>query len=75
MKMYIAGAFRNEVDCDYETEKVLKERETTLKYEYEEFIKTDEGKQWIGSWNRRMPYGEDVGFGEYLYDFYPEMLQ
>lgn len=53
----------------------LLEIEIELEKEYKEFIKTKEGKEWIESWNRRMPYGEDVGFGEYLYDFYPEMLQ
>lgn len=52
----------------------LKEIEVELEGEYKEFIKTDEGKTWIESWNGRIENVEDVGFGEYLYDFYPEML-
>lgn len=52
----------------------LLEIEVELEEEYKDFIKTNEGKQWIESWNGRIENIEDVGFGEYLYDFYPEML-
>lgn len=53
----------------------LLEIEIELEKEYKDFLKTDEGKKWMESWNGRMPDNEEVGFGEYLYDFYPEMLQ
>ena len=52
----------------------LLEIEIELEEEYERFIKTDKGKEWIKSWNERMPDSDIVGFGEYLYDFYQEML-
>ena len=52
----------------------LLEIEAELEEEYKDFIKTNEGRQWIESWNGRTENIEDVGFGEYLYDFYPEML-
>ena len=53
----------------------IREQEAQRRKEYEEFLKTDEGKKWVESWNGRIPDNECVGFGEYLYDFYPEMLQ
>ena len=53
----------------------LLEIELELEQEYKEFIKTDEYKDWIESWKGRTENIEDIGFGEYLYDFYPEMLQ
>ena len=52
----------------------LLEIEVRLKKEYEEFIETREGKIWKESW--KMRYGNEFGdFTDYLYDFYPEMLQ
>lgn len=52
----------------------LLEIEAQLKEEYDEFIKTDEGKIWKEAW--KMKYGTDMGdFGDFLYDFYPEILQ
>ena len=39
--------------------------EEDIKDEYMKFIKTDEGKEWL----------EFYDLGDYLYDFYPEMLQ
>lgn len=53
----------------------LLEIEIELEEEYKEFIKTDKGKKWIESWNGRIEDIKKVGFGEYLYDFYPEVLQ
>lgn len=51
----------------------LIEAEIRLKEEYDEFIKTDEGKIWKEAW--QMKYGERMGdFGDFLYDFYPEYL-
>lgn len=43
--------------------------EEDIKDEYMKFIKTDKGKEWLKSYD----LGGD--FGDYLYDFYPEMLQ
>lgn len=43
--------------------------EEDIKDEYMKFIKTDEGKEWLEFYD----LGGD--FGDYLYDFYPEMLQ
>lgn len=53
----------------------IKEQEVKLRREYDDFIKTDEGKKWKRGWVER--YGTEVegDFGDYLYDFYPEMLQ
>ena len=52
----------------------LLEIEIELEEQYKEFITTDEGKKWIESWDGRIEDIKDVGLGEYLYDFYPEML-
>lgn len=52
-----------------EREEELKEE---LKVEYENFLKTKEGQEWKDDWNKR--YKIDANFGEYLYDFYTEML-
>ena len=48
--------------------------EKELKEEYEKFILTKEGKEWINHWQKII--GSDTGgdFGDYLYDFYPEMI-
>ena len=52
----------------------LIEAEIILKEEYDEFIKTDEGKIWKEAW--QMKYGIEMGdFVDFLYDFYPEFLQ
>lgn len=50
-------------------------KEVEVKKEYEEFIKTDEGKKWKYAWQNEL--GSDIvgDFSDYLYDFYPEMLQ
>ena len=49
-------------------------KEEELKEEYEKFIQTKEGKAWINYWQKII--GSDTGgdFGNYLYDFYPEMI-
>ncbi len=47
-------------------EKRMKE----LKMEYNEFLKTKSGQEWKEHCNNKT--GDD--FGNYLYDFYPEML-
>lgn len=50
------------------------QRETELRYEYEEFLKTSKGQEWKEQWNSRMDTDNTVDFGDFLYDFYPEML-
>lgn len=54
-----------------------KKREEELKVEYENFLKTKEGQEWKACWIKRYSDYENInrgGFGDYLYDFYPEML-
>lgn len=55
-----------------------KKREAKLKVEYENFLKTKEGEEWKEYWVKRYSDSENTkdrgGFGDYLYDFYPEML-
>lgn len=52
--------------------------EEELKIEYENFLNTKEGQEWKEGWAKRCSDSEntkDTGdFGDYLYDFYPEML-
>lgn len=50
----------------------IKEKE--LKEKYEKFIQTKEGKEWVSHWQKIT--GSDISgdFGDYLYDFYPEMI-
>lgn len=53
-------------------------REEELKVEYENFLKTKEGQEWKEDWIERYSNPEDIkeagDFGDYLYDFYTEML-
>ena len=55
-----------------------KNREEKLKVEYENFLKTKEGQEWKEDWIKRYSNPEDIkeagDFGDYLYDFYTEML-
>ena len=55
------------------------ERMKGLEIEYNEFLETKRGKEWKGDWIiKRYSNSEDIkdagDFGDYLYDFYPEML-
>ena len=52
----------------------LLEIEVELQHEYEEFLQTKRGQEWKERWAKEL--GSDIGgsFGDYLYDFYPEML-
>ena len=50
------------------------EREN-LKPKYEAFLKTAKGQEWKREWIARTGLEEDGGFGDYLYDFYPELLR
>ena len=56
-----------------------KKREEELKIEYDNFLKTKEGQEWKNEWIKRYTDPDDIrdasDFGDYLYDFYPEMLQ
>lgn len=55
-----------------------KKRETELKVEYENFLKTKGGQDWKKEWTERYTDHKDIKdagcFGDYLYDFYIEML-
>ena len=55
-----------------------KKREEELKVEYENFLKTKKGQEWKEWWAKKYSDSENIkdrgGFGDYLYDFYPEML-
>ena len=54
------------------------ERMKELEIEYNEFLETKYGKEWKVDWIKRYSNSEDIkdagDFGDYLYDFYPEML-
>ena len=51
-----------------------KNREEELKVEYENFLKTKEGQEWKEHWKSEIGSDSCGDFGDYLYDFYPEML-
>lgn len=53
---------------------ICKDREA-LRPKYEQFIQTERGKEWQNSWRKRTGSQYDGDFCDYLYDFYPEMLQ
>lgn len=53
----------------------LKELEIELRKEYKEFLQTDKGKDWKEHWQKEIDSDVSGNFGDYLYDFYPEMLQ
>ena len=54
------------------------ERMEELKIEYNKFLETKRGQEWKVDWIKRYSNSEDIkdagDFGDYLYDFYPEML-
>ena len=54
------------------------ERMKELKIEYNEFLETKCGQKWKADWIKRYSNSENIkdagDFGDYLYDFYPEML-
>ena len=51
------------------------EKESKLYEEYLEFLRTDKGKQWKTDWEKHTGDNKNSGdFGDYLYDFYPEMV-
>ena len=54
------------------------ERMKELEIEYNEFLETKCGQEWKEHWVKRYSNSENIkdtgDFGDYLYDFYPEML-
>lgn len=50
------------------------EKEKELKIEYENFIKTEVGKQWRECLQKELGSDDCGDFGDYLYDFHTEML-
>ena len=56
-------------------ENVLNKKFPKIKKDYEKFIKTEDGKEWIESWKERSETDSFPDLGAYLYDFYPKLLQ
>ena len=51
-----------------------KERMEELEIEYNEFLKTKCGQEWEEHWKNEIGSDSCGDFGDYLYDFHPEML-
>lgn len=58
----------------YKMSDICKDRET-LRPKYEQFIQTERGKEWKHFWQSQTGSERSGDFGDYIYDFYPEMLQ
>lgn len=58
---------------DYKMSDICKDREA-LRPKYEQFIQTEKGKEWKHFWQSQTDSERNGDFGDYLYDFYPEML-
>lgn len=71
MKLTFLGAILKE---NYKMSDICKDRET-LRPKYEQFIQTERGKEWKHFWQSQTGSERSGDFGDYLYDFYPEMLQ
>ena len=52
---------------------ICKDREA-LRPKYEQFVQTERGKEWKHFWQSQTGSERSGDFGDYLYDFYPEML-
>lgn len=50
------------------------EKEKELEEKYFNLLKTEQGRKWKDSWINRLSSDNAGDFGDYLYDFYPEML-
>lgn len=59
---------------NYRMSDICKDREA-LRPKYEQFIQTERGKEWKHFWQSQTGSERSGDFGDYLYDFYPEMLQ
>jgi len=53
---------------------MMKEIEEKLFPKYQKFLTTKAGKEWVEHTKKTIPPGNEVDFGDYLYDFYPEYL-
>ena len=53
---------------------ICKDRDA-LRLKYEQFVQTERGKKWKHFWQSQTDSERSGDFGDYLYDFYPEMLQ
>lgn len=51
------------------------ERMKDIKVEYNNFLETKQGQDWQMFWKRETGSERRGDFGDYLYDFYPEMSQ
>ena len=45
------------------------------KDKYNNFLETKRGQEWVVFWKRETGSEISGDFGDYIYDFYPEMLQ
>ena len=70
-KLTFLGAILKE---DYRMSDICKDREA-LRPKYKQFIQTERGKEWKHFWQSQTGSERSGDFGDYLYDFYPEMLQ
>ena len=52
----------------------MNKSEKELMIEYNNFIKTEEGKEWRAKWQKNLNSDIVGDFSDYLYDFYPERL-
>ena len=59
---------------NYKMSDIYKDREA-LRLKYEQFIQTERGKEWKHFWQSQTGSERSGDFGDYLYDFYPELLQ
>ena len=61
--------------CDKDDCEIIKYGlgEEDIKQAYEEFIKTDSGNKWLDDCKSRNN-GQTGDCGDYIYDFYPEVL-
>ncbi len=59
---------------NYRMSDICKDRES-LRPKYERFIQTKAGKEWKHFCQSQTGSERSGDFGDYLYDFYPEMLQ
>ena len=50
------------------------EKMEELEIEYNEFLETKRGQEWKEHWKNEIDSDSCGDFGDYLYDFYPEML-
>lgn len=69
----IKFALRSKGECGSGAYQKNQSRDRAGKLEYEEFVKTDSGKRWLDDCKSRNN-GQTGDSGDYIYDFYPEIL-